>query len=110
MTGRVLDNDKFNEACLPIHVACQVELKEINSLFYLSHQLVDNMPQKAVCAALFVLVGEEEERRVHTPHTHPLLLSLSHSFTHPLSLFLSLSLTHTHTHLLQRKPNGPKRR
>ncbi|EGD80537.1 hypothetical protein PTSG_01128 [Salpingoeca rosetta] len=48
ITTKVLDNDKFNEACLPFHIACQVELKEINSLFYLAHQLVDNMPQKAV--------------------------------------------------------------
>ena len=46
----MLDSDPFHHACLAIHLACQVELRDTNGLFYLAHKLVDSYPTKAVSA------------------------------------------------------------
>eukprot|EP00055_Hartaetosiga_balthica_P007037 m.23692 g.23692 ORF g.23692 m.23692 type:complete len:569 (+) comp5573_c0_seq2:48-1754(+) len=48
LSSRVLDTDKFHEKCLPVHISCLVELQEVNTLFYLAHQLVDANPEKAI--------------------------------------------------------------
>jgi anaphase-promoting complex subunit 6 len=48
LTDRVLDVDPFHHACLPIFLACQVELKAVNSLFYKAHQLVDSFVTRAM--------------------------------------------------------------
>ncbi|XP_024081124.1 cell division cycle protein 16 homolog isoform X2 [Cimex lectularius] len=47
-TQLVLDKDPYHMSCLPIHIACLVELKKGNALFYLAHDLVDRHPDLAV--------------------------------------------------------------
>ncbi|KAK9512663.1 hypothetical protein O3M35_001037 [Rhynocoris fuscipes] len=47
-TQAVLEKDPYHTACLPIHIACLVELKKGNALFYLAHDLVDLRPDLAV--------------------------------------------------------------
>lgn len=46
----MLDEDAFHSSCLPLHIVCQVELKDTNNLFYLAHRLVDANPKSAVRA------------------------------------------------------------
>jgi hypothetical protein len=55
---RVLDQDPYHHACLPLHVACQVELKDTNGLFYLAHKLVDVHPKQAVRLIICVLPSD----------------------------------------------------
>ena len=40
-----MKTDPFHSACLPLHVALLVELKDKNKLFYFAHQLVDRYPE-----------------------------------------------------------------
>ncbi|XP_073980642.1 cell division cycle protein 16 [Rhodnius prolixus] len=47
-TQQVLEKDPYHTSCLPIHIACLVELKKANALFYLAHDLVDLRPDLAV--------------------------------------------------------------
>uniref|UniRef100_A0A1B6LCT4 Cell division cycle protein 16 homolog n=1 Tax=Graphocephala atropunctata TaxID=36148 RepID=A0A1B6LCT4_9HEMI len=48
LTEEILKKDSYHTSCLPIHISCLVELKQVNKLFYLAHKLVDYMPEKAV--------------------------------------------------------------
>uniref|UniRef100_A0A0A9YB07 Cell division cycle protein 16 n=1 Tax=Lygus hesperus TaxID=30085 RepID=A0A0A9YB07_LYGHE len=47
-TTEVIEKDPYHTTCLPIHIACMVELKKGNALFYLAHDLVDLRPDLAV--------------------------------------------------------------
>ncbi|XP_076239082.1 cell division cycle protein 16 [Calliopsis andreniformis] len=48
LTERILKKDPFHNLCLPLHIACLVELKKTNALFYLAHKLVDLYPDLAL--------------------------------------------------------------
>jgi len=48
ITSSVLGKDPYHMTCLPVHIACLVELKKSNALFYLAHDLVDLRPDLAV--------------------------------------------------------------
>ncbi|BES96094.1 Cell division cycle [Nesidiocoris tenuis] len=48
ITTAVLERDPYHTSCLPIHIACLVELKKVNDLFSLAHELVDLWPHLAV--------------------------------------------------------------
>lgn len=48
ITEEVLRKDPYHEGCLPVHIACLVELKKVNQLFYLAHRLVDLFPEMAL--------------------------------------------------------------
>ncbi|XP_047361479.1 cell division cycle protein 16 homolog isoform X1 [Vespa velutina] len=48
LTERILNKDPYHTACLPVHIACLVELKKTNALFYLAHKLVDLYPDMAL--------------------------------------------------------------
>lgn len=43
-----MDEDFYEPQALTLHIACQVELQETNTLFYLAHRLVDADPKRAV--------------------------------------------------------------
>jgi len=45
---RVIDKDPFHQGCLMTHISCLVELEKKDELFILSHQLVENFPNKTV--------------------------------------------------------------
>nr|XP_023012810.1 cell division cycle protein 16 homolog [Leptinotarsa decemlineata] len=48
LTEAILKIDPYHDACLPIHISCQVELKQSNKLFLLAHNLVDLYPNLAL--------------------------------------------------------------
>ncbi|XP_043270067.1 cell division cycle protein 16 homolog isoform X2 [Venturia canescens] len=48
LTERILKKDPYHSSCLPVHIACLVELKKTNALFYLAHKLVDLYPDMAL--------------------------------------------------------------
>lgn len=48
ITEDVLKKDPYHSTCLPVHIACLVELNKVNALFYLAHDLVDHYPETAV--------------------------------------------------------------
>ncbi|KZC08990.1 Cell division cycle protein 16 like protein [Dufourea novaeangliae] len=48
LTERILKKDPYHNTCLPVHIACLVELKKTNALFYLAHKLVDLYPDMAL--------------------------------------------------------------
>ena len=66
-TTRILDVDKYNQSCLPIHFVCLHELREKNKLFLLAHELVDYYPEMAVTwfgvGCYYYLIGQNEEAR-----------------------------------------------
>lgn len=46
LTSSILESDPYNFACLPLHLALLYQLKHINALFALSHDLADTHPQE----------------------------------------------------------------
>ncbi|KAG8274601.1 anaphase promoting complex subunit cdc16, partial [Homalodisca vitripennis] len=48
LTQEILKKDPYHTTCLPIHISCLVELKDVTKLFSLAHDLVDLMSDKAV--------------------------------------------------------------
>eukprot|EP00730_Choanoeca_flexa_P008179 TRINITY_DN12454_c0_g2_i3.p1 TRINITY_DN12454_c0_g2~~TRINITY_DN12454_c0_g2_i3.p1 ORF type:complete len:591 (+),score=125.98 TRINITY_DN12454_c0_g2_i3:29-1801(+) len=67
ITTRVLDRDRFHHTCLPLHIACQVELKDTNGLFYLAHKLVDAHPKRAISwfavGSYYFSIGKNDDAR-----------------------------------------------
>ncbi|XP_033226801.1 cell division cycle protein 16 homolog isoform X2 [Belonocnema kinseyi] len=48
LTESILKKDPYHNGCLPVHIACLVELKKTNALFYMAHKLVDLYPDMAL--------------------------------------------------------------
>ncbi|XP_058792330.1 cell division cycle protein 16 homolog [Phymastichus coffea] len=48
LTESILKSDPYHSGCLPVHIACLVELRKTNALFYLAHKLVDLYPDLAL--------------------------------------------------------------
>ncbi|XP_014232133.1 cell division cycle protein 16 homolog [Trichogramma pretiosum] len=48
LTESILKSDPYHSSCLPVHIACLVELRKTNALFYLAHKLVDLYPDLAL--------------------------------------------------------------
>ncbi|XP_063995452.1 cell division cycle protein 16 homolog [Diachasmimorpha longicaudata] len=48
LTEKILKKDPYHSSCLPVHIACLVELKKTTALFYLAHKLVDLYPDMAL--------------------------------------------------------------
>ncbi|KAB7499595.1 Cell division cycle protein 16-like protein [Armadillidium nasatum] len=68
LTQRVLQRDPYHPECLPIHIACLVELKQANSLFLLGHKLVDYYPENALSwfavGCYYYLIGKNDKARL----------------------------------------------
>ncbi|KAF9189570.1 anaphase promoting complex subunit cdc16 [Haplosporangium sp. Z 767] len=47
-TKKILDMDKYNLVCMPMHLVSLYELDLKNDLFYIAHELVDRHPKEAV--------------------------------------------------------------
>lgn len=67
ITTSVLDIDPFHHECLPIHLACQVELRDEHGLFYTAHKLVDSYPDNPISwfavGCYYYLIGNNENAR-----------------------------------------------
>ncbi|MCL4134835.1 UNVERIFIED_CONTAM: hypothetical protein GTU68_058237, partial [Idotea baltica] len=67
LTQRVLQKDPYHPDCLPIHIACLVELKQANTLFLLGHKLVDFYPESAMSwfavGCYYYLIGKNDHAR-----------------------------------------------
>lgn len=67
LTERILKKDPYHSTCLPVHVACLVELKKANALFYLAHKLVDLYPDMALAwfavGCYYYVIGKSDPAR-----------------------------------------------
>nr|CAH7754237.1 unnamed protein product [Callosobruchus chinensis] len=67
LTEAVLKMDPYHDACLPIHISCQVELKQSNKLFTLGHNLVDLYPNLAISwfavGCYYYIIGKSDLAR-----------------------------------------------
>ncbi|CAH1987431.1 unnamed protein product [Acanthoscelides obtectus] len=67
LTEAVLKMDPYHDACLPIHISCQVELKQSNKLFTLGHNLVDLYPNLAIpwfaVGCYYYIIGKSDLAR-----------------------------------------------
>ncbi|XP_025422484.1 cell division cycle protein 16 homolog [Sipha flava] len=67
ITQSVLKQDPYHPECLPIHIACLVELEKSNELFYLAHKLVDLQPDQAIAwfavGCYYYLIGKRDQSR-----------------------------------------------
>ncbi|KAH8882799.1 anaphase-promoting complex subunit cut9 [Thozetella sp. PMI_491] len=48
VTQSILNDDKYNFAVYPVHLACLFELRKTNLLFVIAHDLADNHPEQPV--------------------------------------------------------------
>ncbi|XP_015514715.2 cell division cycle protein 16 homolog [Neodiprion lecontei] len=67
LTERILKKDPYHSTCLPVHIACLVELKKSNALFYLAHKLVDLYPDMALAwfavGCYYYVIGKSDPAR-----------------------------------------------
>lgn len=67
LTGKILKKDPYHNSCLPVHIACLVELKKTNTLFYLAHKLVDLYPEMALAwfavGCYYYTIGKSDQAR-----------------------------------------------
>ncbi|KAL3280154.1 hypothetical protein HHI36_017654 [Cryptolaemus montrouzieri] len=67
LTEVILKQDPWHTGCLPIHISCQIELKESNKLFLLAHNLVDLYPNLAISwyavGCYYYIIGKSDYAR-----------------------------------------------
>ncbi|XP_072759210.1 cell division cycle protein 16 homolog [Anoplolepis gracilipes] len=67
LTEKILKKDPYHNSCLPVHIACLVELKKTNALFYLAHRLVDLYPEMALAwfavGCYYYTIGKSDQAR-----------------------------------------------
>lgn len=67
LTENILKIDPYHDGCLPIHISCQVELKQSNKLFSLAHNLVDLYPNLAISwfavGCYYYIIGKSDFAR-----------------------------------------------
>uniref|UniRef100_A0A8D9ER57 Cell division cycle protein 16 homolog n=1 Tax=Cacopsylla melanoneura TaxID=428564 RepID=A0A8D9ER57_9HEMI len=67
ITEQVLSRDPYHTACLPLHIACLVEMNKSNKLFKLAHELVDLYPDNAIAwyavGCYYYLIGRSDPAR-----------------------------------------------
>lgn len=91
LTEVILKKDPYHSSCLPVHIACLVELRKTNALFYLAHKLVDLYPDMAlswfaVGCYYFIISKSDHARRYLAKATAldrlfgPAWLAYGHSF------------------------------
>ncbi|KAI8599612.1 hypothetical protein EDD21DRAFT_307776 [Dissophora ornata] len=90
-TKRILEMDKFNLACVPMHIVSLYELGLKNELFFIAHELVDQHPKHAIAwfavGVYYYLIGNLAEARRYfgkastiDPHYGPAWIGFGHSF------------------------------
>ncbi|KAL7915356.1 cell division control protein 16 [Trichoderma velutinum] len=91
ITNAILEEDKYNFAIYPVHLACLYELKMKNLLFLISHDLADSHPEEpctwlAVGIYYFSIKKIAEARRYFSKasmmdaHFGPAWIGFAHTF------------------------------
>ncbi|KAF5273070.1 hypothetical protein FQR65_LT04812 [Abscondita terminalis] len=91
LTEKILKQDPYHTSCLPIHISCQVELKQSNKLFTLAHNLVDLYPNLAISwfavGCYYYVIGKRDWARKFLAKSNsldrlfgPAWLAFGHSF------------------------------
>lgn len=91
MTTDILENDPYNFAVLPVHLACLFELKETNALFLLSHDLADTHPEEPATwlavGTYYLSINSIPQARAYfskaslmDPHFGPAWIGFAHTF------------------------------
>lgn len=87
----ILHQDQFRLSVYPVYLASLYELKDINKLFYISHNLAENYPESSITwlavAIYYLSIGRIAEARryfskssVKDPHFGPAWIGFAHSF------------------------------
>ena len=67
ITNRIITEDPYNEACLPVHISTLVETGKQNDLFRLAHDLIDLFPDWSVAwfgvGSYYYLIGKQDLAR-----------------------------------------------
>ncbi|KAK3829181.1 MAG: anaphase-promoting complex subunit cut9 [Benniella sp.] len=90
-TQRILELDKYNLMCVPMHLVSLYELNRKNDLFSIAHELVEQHPKHAVAwfgvGVYYYLVANYMEARRYfskastiDPHYGPAWIGFGHSF------------------------------
>lgn len=91
LTEAILEEDQYNFAALPVHLACLAELNEKNALFLLAHDLSDKHPEEPstwLAVGVYYLASGKiaEARRMFSksslmdPHFGPAWIGFAHTF------------------------------
>lgn len=91
LTSWTLEQDRYNFAALPVHLACLHELNEKNALFLLAHDLADHHPDEPTAwlavGVYYLTIGRVAEARrffskasMMDPHFGPAWIGFAHTF------------------------------
>lgn len=91
LTEAILEDDRYNLDCLPIHLACLHELHEKNALFLLAHDFADHYPEEAATwlavGVYYLTINKITEARrffskssMMDPHFGPAWIGFAHTF------------------------------
>ena len=91
LTSWILEQDRYNFAALPVHLACLYELNEKNALFLLAHDLADHHPDEPTAwlavGVYYLTIGRVAEARrffskasMMDPHFGPAWIGFAHTF------------------------------
>jgi len=91
LTESILENDRYNCGCLPLHLACLYELNEKNALFLLAHDFADHHPEEPatwLAVGVYYLTTNRiaDARRYFSkasmmdPHFGPAWVGFAHTF------------------------------
>lgn len=117
-TKRILEMDKFNLACIPMHLVSLYELDHKNELFLIGHELVDQHPKEAVTwfavGVYYYLIGNIPEARRYfikastiDSHYGPAWIGFGHTFALEGEHEKAISAYGTSTRLFQGSHLGP---
>ncbi|KAF9969063.1 anaphase promoting complex subunit cdc16 [Actinomortierella ambigua] len=117
-TRQILQRDKFNLDCMPMHLVCLYELDMKNDLFLLVHDLVDQHPHHAVAwfgvGVYYYLIGNMAEARRYfsksstvDSHYGPAWIGFGHSFAAEGEHDQAIAAYATSSKLLQGSHLGP---
>ncbi|KAF9994084.1 anaphase promoting complex subunit cdc16, partial [Entomortierella chlamydospora] len=117
-TKRILEMDKFNLACMPMHLVSLCELDLKNELFFLAHELVDQHPKHAIAwfavGVYYYLIGDLRNARTYfgkassiDGHYGPAWIGFGHSFALEGEHDQAISAYSTSAKLFQGSHLGP---
>ncbi|KAG0219258.1 anaphase promoting complex subunit cdc16 [Mortierella sp. NVP41] len=117
-TKGILEMDRFNLACIPMHLVSLYELDLKNELFLIGHELVDQHPKEAVTwfavGVYYYLIGNIPEARRYfikastiDSHYGPAWIGFGHTFALEGEHEKAISAYGTSTRLFQGSHLGP---
>ena len=91
LTTQIIETDPYNFSAMPVHLAALGELKEINALFLLSHELADTHPEEPctwlAVGTYYLVINRIPEARsffskasVMDPHFGAAWIGFAHTF------------------------------